>query len=54
MDTLVQDNINPIEKVEMSQLIISSTVHNVNPGDLLKGEKQRNRVKAIVPELFLE
>ena len=39
MNTLVQDNINPIEKVERSQLIIASSVFNKHPMELIKDEE---------------
>ena len=36
IDTVVQDNVNPIEKVERTQLIMASVVHGENPGDVLR------------------
>lgn len=35
MDTLVQDNVNPIEKVERSSLIVSSIIQGVPKEDLI-------------------
>jgi len=35
MNTVVHDNINPIEKLEMSLLIVASTIHQTFPDDLL-------------------
>jgi hypothetical protein len=34
MDTLVQDNVNPIEKVEQSSLIVASVIHGVAKDEL--------------------
>jgi len=52
-ETVVQDNANPIEKVERSTLIMASTIHGVPPAALLQ-ESQRSRVRAASPALFLE
>ena len=53
MDTLVQDNVNPIEKVERSALIAASAVHNLAVASLLRGDNAA-RVKEHSPKLFLE
>jgi len=42
-DTVVSNNVNPIEKVERSSLIIASTIHSAPAADLLRSE-QRARV----------
>jgi hypothetical protein len=34
METIIQDNVNPIEKVEKSFMMIASTIHN-EPPDLI-------------------
>jgi len=49
--TVIQDNVNPIEKVERSALILASTVHNVLPLDLVHPE-QRGRVELYAPSLL--
>lgn len=36
MDTLVQDNCNPIEPVERSSLLLAGVIHGVPPTELLK------------------
>merc|ERR1712195_402632 len=36
MNTLVQNNINPIEKVERSSLIMASTIHRIPPIEMIK------------------
>ena len=38
MNTIVQDNVNPIEKVERSSLIVASTIHNTTPASLISPE----------------
>ena len=51
MDTLVKDNMNPIEKVERSALIMASCIHRTAPKDMLQAE----HVKAVAqfsPMLF--
>ena len=50
-ETLVQDNMNPIEKIERSMLIIASTLHNVPPEELLK-EEYVDLVKSVTPNIF--
>jgi len=52
-ETVVRDNINPIEKVERSSLIMASTVHQLPPAALIN-ETQQQRVHAASPMLFLE
>jgi hypothetical protein len=51
MDTLVQGNVNPIERVERSALIMASTLHHAEPEDLLEAS-QVARVKELNPQLF--
>merc|ERR1719446_1442892 len=51
-DTVVQDNVNPIDKVERSTLIMASTVHQL-PASALIRDAQIPRVKAASPMLFL-
>lgn len=52
-ETVIQNNANPIEKVERSTLIMASAVHRVPPSALIK-DSQQPRVKAASPALFLE
>eukprot|EP01063_Lacrimia_lanifica_P007647 TRINITY_DN14917_c0_g1_i1.p1 TRINITY_DN14917_c0_g1~~TRINITY_DN14917_c0_g1_i1.p1 ORF type:complete len:875 (+),score=280.16 TRINITY_DN14917_c0_g1_i1:48-2672(+) len=52
VDTVVQDNANPIEKVERSVLITASTVLEQPVAQLLR-PKQRRRVQGHAPHLFL-
>jgi hypothetical protein len=51
-DTVVQDNVNPIDKVERSTLIMASTVHQQPPAALVR-EGQQQRVRDASPMLFL-
>jgi hypothetical protein len=50
-NTLVQDNINPIEKMERSMLIIGTTVHNQPAHELLKPEAL-HKVLTYSPAVF--
>jgi hypothetical protein len=51
MDTLVKDNLNPIEKVEHTQLIVASHVFGKSAAELLKPDEVA-RVKQNSPALF--
>lgn len=52
-ETVVQGNVNPIEKVERSMLAMASTVHQ-EPVLALINEVQRSRVCAAHPLLLLD
>lgn len=52
-DTVVKKNINPIEKVERSTLIMAGTIHQLPPGELIQ-DTQLPRVSTASPMLFLE
>jgi hypothetical protein len=51
MDTLVKGNVNPIERVERSALILASTLHHAATEDLLEPSHVA-RVKELNPQLF--
>jgi len=51
MDTIIQRNVNPIEKVERSTLIVASTIQNKDVVDLLRDD-QIERVSTYSPMLF--
>lgn len=51
MDTIVQSNVNPIEKVEMSTLIMASTIHKEPVNRLVAGD-QLSRVMEFSPDLL--
>eukprot|EP01127_Copromyxa_protea_P002107 TRINITY_DN1199_c0_g1_i3.p1 TRINITY_DN1199_c0_g1~~TRINITY_DN1199_c0_g1_i3.p1 ORF type:complete len:1012 (-),score=233.88 TRINITY_DN1199_c0_g1_i3:40-3075(-) len=53
MNTVVKDNINPIEKVERSNLIIATTIHQKAAEDIIKPD-QVERVRTFSPKLFMK
>lgn len=52
MDTAVQKNINPIERVERSTLIMASAIYEVPDNKLLLESTQLDRVTKFTPGLF--
>jgi len=50
--TVIQDNVNPIEKVEKSYLMIGSTIHGVEGGRMLAGDAERERLTGMFPALL--
>jgi len=52
-ETIIQDNVNPIDKVERSTLIMATTVHQ-QPAATLVCESQLPRVGTASPMLFLQ
>lgn len=53
MDTIIQDNMNPIEKVERSSLIMASTIHQL-PASAMIQPARISDVKKYSPMLFDE
>lgn len=51
METVIQDNINPIEKLEMSTLLMGSTVLDTPAYNLIGSETNRKRLKGSYPQL---
>ena len=51
MESLVIDNINPIQKVERTALIISSVIQQASPATLVK-EVHLDRIRSQAPEIF--
>merc|ERR1711998_737145 len=51
VDTVIQNNDNPIEQLERSLLIMSSTIQNKNILNLIKNS-EINRIKKVSPMLF--
>ena len=51
VETVVQDNVSPIEKVERSTLILAQTVHDLAPGQLVTACELERAAKAS-PRLF--
>eukprot|EP00565_Helicotheca_tamesis_P000503 CAMPEP_0185726428 /NCGR_PEP_ID=MMETSP1171-20130828/2414_1 /TAXON_ID=374046 /ORGANISM="Helicotheca tamensis, Strain CCMP826" /LENGTH=970 /DNA_ID=CAMNT_0028394785 /DNA_START=84 /DNA_END=2996 /DNA_ORIENTATION=- len=54
METVIQDNINPIERMEKSMLIVASTIFELPPAGLLKNKSEETRVAIFSPDLFDE
>ena len=52
METVIQDNINPIEKLEMSTLLMASTILDTPARNLLRNEGEYNRLVKFFPRLF--
>lgn len=53
VDTVVQNNVNPIEKVERSAMLVAAVVHDSRP-DLLLKHDQIDRFRLYSPKLFLD
>ena len=49
METVIQKNMNPIEKMERSALIVASTIHNVSVPELVKGTEHCLRLGGEFP-----
>lgn len=52
MATLVEENINPIDKVERSALLLTSMVHQVAPSHVVNADQDKRRLELSSPELF--
>merc|ERR1712151_944199 len=52
-ETVVQDNVNPIDKVERSTLIMATTLHQQRAAELVR-ETQHQRLTETAPLLFLD
>jgi hypothetical protein len=52
--TIIQDNINPIQKLESSTLLFASAIHGVEARDLIKDEKELSRLEGQNPMLLLQ
>jgi hypothetical protein len=53
VQTIVQDNVNPIAKMERSALILASTTFGVSPDHLIQHPHDTGRLRAAFPHLFL-
>merc|ERR1712137_541800 len=51
MNTIIQDNVNPIEKLERSTLIVASTIQQTPPEEMISPEHVE-RVKQFSPAIF--
>jgi hypothetical protein len=52
MDTVVQDNINPIERLELSTLLLGSTIHGTSPTQLIAEDTEKKRFESTFPLLL--
>jgi len=52
METVIEDNINPIEKLEMSTLLVASTIHGVPAQNLVADSNDRARLVSSFPALL--
>jgi hypothetical protein len=50
--TIIQDNINPIQKLESSTLLFASSIHGVEARDLIKDDSERRRLERQNPLLL--
>ncbi|KAL7571848.1 hypothetical protein ACA910_002925 [Epithemia clementina (nom. ined.)] len=53
MGSVIQDNINPIEKIERSTLLIGSTIYGQACNNLLANSEQEERLAKTFPSLFI-
>merc|ERR1712137_1078044 len=51
IDTVIKDNINPIENIERSLLLVSTTIHDESPKVMVTSQAHLNTAKHS-PELF--
>ena len=54
IDTVVQDNVNPIECVEKSSLLLATTVHDKLPSELVKPEQRERIATYAARNLFID
>ncbi|KAL7501535.1 hypothetical protein ACHAWT_009804 [Skeletonema menzelii] len=52
IETIIQDNINPIQKLESSTLLFASAIHGVGARDLIKDQFELNRLEGQNPLLL--
>ena len=52
MATVVQDNMNPIEKLEMSTLLLGSAIHGAKPLELIAEDSDRVRFQSSFPMML--
>ncbi|KAL3935547.1 MAG: hypothetical protein SGBAC_008949 [Bacillariaceae sp.] len=50
-DTIIQDNVNPIERLELSTLLLGSVIHGANPHQLVTAGSERQRIESTFPAL---
>lgn len=52
LDTVIQQNVNPIEKLERSSLLVATTIHDAPAGRLLRDEVRERVARFAAPELL--
>jgi hypothetical protein len=52
MDTIIRDNINPIDKIENSLLLLASVIHGVKPSQLVGDDGTLQRLRKSFPDLI--
>jgi len=52
VNTVVQDNVNPIEKIERSHLLVASMIHNVGIDELISKNTELERIAKYNPMLI--
>ena len=52
VETVIQDNTNPIERMELAFLMMNSTVRNMEPKALLKDDVQIARLSRMAPKMI--
>ena len=52
VSTIIQDNVNPIQKLESSTLLFASAIYGVNTRDLIKDESELRRLEGHNPLLL--
>jgi len=51
MDTVIVDNVNPIEKLDRSALLVASTIHGVEMAELVQDRERENVSTYVMPQL---
>ena len=54
VNTVVQDNTNPIEKIERSNILLASTIHDVEIETLLSNDIDRGRIAEMTKDLITD
>ena len=54
VDTVIQGNVNPVEKAERSTLIVAGVIHRMPTAEMLKDGAQVDRIAQFSPGLLLE
>jgi len=52
LGTIIKDNINPIEKLEKSSLLLASAIHAVSPKQVVRDQETLNRLSSVFPLLL--